>query len=113
MCKTRARIRSQKRSKREHPDDRGRLIMDAIYTSSQPEVQNFYRQVMKEEDMALKDQIRQGHTWSMDSYLDRIHMRMGKRFFHLLPPVMQKRFQKEYPLALIGAADISGLSTAV
>lgn len=112
MCK-RTRIRSQKRSKREHPDDRGRLIMDAIYTSSQPEVQNFYRQVMKEEDLTLKEQIRKGQTWSMDSYLDRIHMRMGKQFFHLLPPIMQKRFQQEYPLALIGAADISGLSTAV
>ena len=87
--------------------------MDAIYGSSKPEVKNFYRQVVKEEDMVLSDQICSGATWSVSEYLDRVHMRMGKRFFHLLPPIMQMRFRQEYPLALIGAADVNGLSTAV
>lgn len=114
MRKARTRIRSQKRSKREHPDDRGRLLMDAIYESNDPEVQRVFHQVMKEEDMVLKAQIRQGEEWSMDSYLDRVCMRMGKRFFHLLSPVMQKRFQKKYPQALIDSGDAGAtLATAV
>lgn len=114
MRKPRIRTRSNKRSKREV--SKGRLVMDAIYGSSKPEVENFYRQVVQEEDLMLSDHICSGKTWSVSEYLDRVHMRMGKRFFHLLPPIMQLRFQREYPLALIGAVDVNGvngLSTAV
>ena len=110
MSKSRVRIRSQKRSKREHPDDRGRLLMDAIYRSTDPEVDNYYKQVVKEEQDAV-----QTASLSIDAYLDRVHMRMGARFFQKLSPVMQKRFCAEYPLAFIGAASNGSvqMSTAV
>lgn len=113
MCK-RTRIRSQKRSKREHPDDRGRLLMDAIYESSDPEVQSYYRQVIREEDHCLVCKIVNGEKgWNVDDMLDRVHMRMGVRFFHLLSSVMQRRFRAEYPQAFIDFDDANSLATAV
>lgn len=104
--------RTRKRSRKVHPLDKNRLIMDAIYCSDSAEVQEFYRQVLKEEDMVLKEQIIRGETWNVDAYLDRVHMRMGARFIHLLSPVMQQRFRAEYPLAFIGANSVE-MSTAV
>ena len=103
--------RTRKRS-RKHPLDKNRLIMDAIYCSNSAEVQEFYRQVLKEEDMVLKEQISRSETWNVDAYLDRVHMRMGARFIHLLSPVMQQRFRAEYPRAFIGANPVE-MSTAV
>lgn len=49
--------------------------------------------------------VSRGETWSFDAYLDRVHMRMGVRFFHLLSPVMKKRFCAEYPQAFSDVAD--------
>lgn len=104
--------RTRKRSRKVHPLDKDRLIMDAIYCSDSPEVQEFYRQVIKEEDMMLKEQISRGETWNVDAYLDRVHMRMGARFIHLLSPAMQQRFRAEYPLAFIGVNSVE-MSSAV
>lgn len=104
--------RTRKRSRKVHPLDKDRLIMDAIYCSNSAEVQEFYRQVVKEEDMTLKEQISRGETWSVDAYLDRVHMKMGQRFIHLLSPVMQQRFRAEYPLAFISAGSVE-MSSAV
>ncbi len=109
--KSRQRTRKRSRSKA-HPLDKGRLIMDAIYCSRSAEVQDFYRQVLKDEDITLKEQISRGETWSVDAYLDRVHMKMGQRFIHLLSPVMQQRFRAEYPLAFISAGLVE-MSSAV
>lgn len=82
-----------------HTLDRDRLNLDAIYESKNFEVQSFYRQVIEEEDALAATVITRGETWNMGAYLNRVHMRMGARFFHLLAPVMQQRFMDEYPAA--------------
>ena len=88
--------------------DEGRLLMDAIYESKDPVVRRYYSQVVEEENAVLAATIERGEAWSMSAYLDRVHMRMGMRFLHLLSPVMQQRFHAEYPLAALGG----GLSPA-
>lgn len=99
-----ARINKKRRSKRKvHPLDQDRLIMDAIYCSKKAEVQDYFRQVSLEEDAAAKAHIERGGAFDMDAHLDRVHMRMGERFFHLLSPVMQRLFLKEYPQAIVAA----------
>lgn len=103
------------RKKKPYPLEKKPLVMDAIYLSEDPEVDTYYSQVVKEEQNALESKVNQGETWAVDSYLDRVHMRMGVRFFRKLSPIMQKRFCAEYPLAFIGAASNGSvqMSTAV
>ena len=92
----------KKAGRRGPPVDEGRLVMDAIYGSRSLEVQGFYRQVIEEEDARAAERIECGGTWSVSDYLNRVHMRMGQRFFHLLSPLMQQRFRQEYPMVFIG-----------
>lgn len=100
--------KNKKQRPTEHPDDADRLIMDAIYNSRSPEVKLYYRQVVQEENLLAKSQIEREETWNVDAYLDRVHMRMGARFFDLLPPVMQQRFRAEYPTAFLFASNMNG-----
>lgn len=83
--------KNKKQRRAEHPDDADHLIMDAIYNSPKSEVQDYFRQVSREEGLDI----------------DRIHMRMGVRFFDLLPPIMQQRFWAEYPTACVFGAGMN------
>lgn len=114
--KQRASIRSRKRSNRQSPADQGQLMMDSIYNSVDPDVKYHFDQIFQVECPLCANITRGDDRLTMTAAIlleallekqgkgtpngiNRVHMRMGKRFFHLLSPVMQKRFRAEYPHA--------------
>jgi hypothetical protein len=100
------------------------LQLDAISGSKDPEVHAFYEKAHKEEFAVYFDWLERHSSADgcgllvpsseaareFKRAMDRVHMRAGYRFIHLLPPVMQKRLREVYPPPPGGGKPALGLT---